>query len=169
MTQRYAPGLLDRLMGEAPPAAGGVHAPASPGAAWTRDHLKDAVARDLEDLFNTRAALADDALIAYPEVGKSVFNYGLTDFAGLCLTSDADQKKICAALRLAVERFEPRLHVVSATLLAPDALINRVDFVICAWLKGDSMAELVQLNATLKPSTQQFAIRRSAAADAGEG
>jgi type VI secretion system protein ImpF len=156
MTQRYAPGLFDRLM-DVPPHS-------SPGAndsGWTLEQLKDAVARDLEMLFNTRAAMPGGVLTAYPEVSKSVLNYGLIDFAGMCLTSDDDRKKICAALRLAVERYEPRLHVVSAALRVDHELVNRVDFVICARLKADVTAKLVQFDAILKPSTQQFSIRKS--------
>lgn len=149
MTQQYAPGLFDRLIG------------AAPRGAWTREHLKDAVARDLEALFNTRAALPEQLLAPYPEVRRSVLNYGLIDFAGMCLTSDDDKRQICAALQLAVERFEARLHVVSATLQVHAELVNRVDFVLCAWLKGERASELVEFNATLKPSTQQFALRKS--------
>ncbi|WP_367185344.1 type VI secretion system baseplate subunit TssE [Rugamonas sp.] len=106
MTPRYAPGLFDRLMDEQRGA----------NAGWSLEQLKDAVARDLEDLFNTRAALSDSVLAAFPEVGKSILSYGLIDFAGLCLTSDEDKKKICAAVELAVQRHEPRLYAVSAAL-----------------------------------------------------
>jgi len=163
MTQHYAPGLFDRLMDPAPPTGRGAAAPA-----WTLEQLKAAVARDLEALLNTRAALPDELLSGYAEAGKSVLNYGLIDFAGMCLTSDADQQKICAALRRAVERYEPRLDVVSATLRVHRELVNRVDFVIGARLKADSAAEQVQFNATLKPSTQQFVLRKPGAPDDGE-
>src|SRR5450830_917364 len=42
--QRFAPGLFDRLLDD--------HFKGAP-ATWTLDHLKDAVARDLESLLNT--------------------------------------------------------------------------------------------------------------------
>jgi len=163
MTQHYAPGLFDRLMDPSAPAGRGGDAPA-----WTLEQLKDAVARDLEALLNTRAALPEGLLSGYTEAGQSVLNYGLIDFAGMCLTSDADKQKICAALQRAVERYEPRLDVVSATLRVHHELVNRVDFVIGARLKADALAELVQFNATLKPSTQQFAIRKPGAPADGE-
>ena len=149
MQQRYAPGLFDRLMDELPRARG-----------WSLEQPKDAVARDLEALFNTRAAVADAELAPYPEVGNSILNYGLIDFAGMCLTSDEDKQTICAAVRLAIERHEPRLYAVNAALRVSDALVNRVDIVINARLMADPAAEPVRFDAVLKPSTQQYAIHR---------
>ena len=148
MGPRYAAGLFDRLTADC-------------AAGWSLEQLKDAVARDLEDLFNTRAALQDGVLEAYPEVARSILSYGLIDFAGMCLTSDEDKKKICAAVELAVARHEPRLYAVSASLRTGGVTVNRVDIVIRARLKADPAAELVQFDAVLKPSTQQYTIDRS--------
>lgn len=155
MTPHYAPGLFDRLLDDQPQAAtrGG-------RAGWTLEQLKDAVARDLEALLNTRAALPAGLLDAYPEVGNSIVNYGLIDFAGMCLTSSEDQKLICAAVQRAIERHEPRLTAVSASLRVRGTRVNRVDFLISARLKVDAAAELVRFDAVLKPSTQQYAIRQ---------
>lgn len=151
MAQQYLPGLFDRLMDD----------DAHSGAAWTVEQLKDAVARDLEALLNTRAALPDGALAAYTEAGASVLAYGLIDFAGMCLTSDDDQKIICAAVQRAIERHEPRLAGVSASLRLHGARINRVDFIISARLRASAAPEAVQFDAVLQPSTQQYAIRNS--------
>ncbi len=152
----YTPSLFNRLLDQRP------HAPHGPaGFGWTLEQLKDAVARDLEDLFNSRAALPEYFLADYPEASKSVLNYGLSDFAGMCLTSDVDQKKICDAVQLAVERHEPRLYAVSATLRTRTELDNRVDIVITATLKADASAEPVLFDAVLKPSSQQYLIRAS--------
>jgi type VI secretion system protein ImpF len=156
MQQRYAPGLFDRLMDELPRARD-----------WSLEQLKDAVARDLEALFNSRAALADAVLEPYPEVRSSILNYGLIDFAGMCLTSDVDKQQICAAVRLAIDRHEPRLYAVSAALRASEALVNRVDIVISARLRADPAAELVRFDAVLKPSTQQYAIHRGGPSEGG--
>lgn len=152
----YTPSLFNRLLDQRPHDS---HEPA--GFGWTLEQLKDAVARDLEDLFNSRAALSEDLLADYPEVSKSVLNYGLSDFAGMCLTSDVDRKKICDAVQLAIERHEPRLYAVSATLRTRTDLDNRVDIVIEATLKADADAEPVLFDAVLKPSTQQYLIRAS--------
>ncbi|MBJ7312204.1 type VI secretion system baseplate subunit TssE [Rugamonas sp. CCM 8940] len=160
MTPHYAAGLFDRLIDDQPHAA-----PRGGRAGWTLEQLKDAVARDLEALLNTRAALPAGLLDAYPEVAKSIVNYGLIDFAGMCLTSSEDQKLICAAVQRAIERHEPRLYAVSAALRVREARVNRVDFLISARLKVDAAAELVRFDAVLKPSTQQYAIRQASGAD----
>ena len=100
-----------------------------------------------------------DALADYPEVSGSIVNYGLIDFAGMCMTSDADQKRICTAVRLAIERHEPRLHKVTATLQPRKGAINRVDFVITAQLKNAPVADPMHFNAVFQPSLQRYSIQ----------
>ena len=151
-TQRYAPGLFDRLLDD--------HVGSVP-ATWTLEHLKDAVARDLESLLNTRAAMPEYLFAAYPEAGKSVLTYGLTDFAGMCMTIDVDRKKICAAVLLTIERHEPRLHGVTATLRQRSSQINRFDFVISGKLRAQFASDLLHFDAILEPATQQYSIRKT--------
>jgi len=93
------------------------------------------------------------------KVDGSVVNYGLIDFAGMCMTSDSDQKRICTAVQLAIERHEPRLHRVTATLQPRKNAINRVDFVITAELKNAPVAEPMQFNAVFQPSLQRYSIQ----------
>ncbi len=151
-TQRFAPGLLDRLLDD--------HVQSLP-ATWTLDHLKDAVARDLESLLNTRAALPEYLFTALPEASKSVLTYGLTDFAGMCMSSDADRKKICATVLLTIERHEPRLQGVTASLRQRSGQINRFDFLICGKLRAEHASNLLQFDAVLEPATQQYSIRKT--------
>lgn len=156
MAQFFSPGLLDRLMDE---RAGAVPAAAAP--ALSLEQLKDSVARDLEALLNTRAGLPEGLLACYPESAASVLNYGLLDFAGMCLSSSVDRERICASLKEAIERHEPRLHAVSARLRAQAGSINRVDFVIAALLKAHPAGEPVRFDAVLQPSTQRYLIAHS--------
>ncbi|MDP3669508.1 MAG: type VI secretion system baseplate subunit TssE [Telluria sp.] len=149
--QRYLPGLFDRLIDQ-PHAGSGSH---------TLEHLKDSIARDLEALLNTRTALPDELLAAYPEVSRSVLNYGLIDFASMCMTSDVDQKKICAAVKLAIERHEPRLHMITAALRVHKGVVNRIDFLISARFKAYPTADLVHFDAVLEPSSQQYSILKT--------
>jgi type VI secretion system protein ImpF len=122
--------------------------------------LDDAYPQFTEALLNTRSALLPDLVANYPAVGASVVNYGLIDFAGMCMTSDTDQKRICTAVRQAIERHEPRLHKVAATLQPRKGAINRVDFVIRAELKSTPAAEPMQFNAVFQPSLQRYSIQR---------
>ncbi|MDQ2820047.1 MAG: type VI secretion system baseplate subunit TssE, partial [Pseudomonadota bacterium] len=80
------------------------------------DMWHESVTRDLEALLNTRCALCDAHLEDYPSVMRWVWNYGLIDFAGMCITSDTDQHRIYTAVRLATERHEPRLKNVAVVL-----------------------------------------------------
>lgn len=149
MTQRYAPGLFDRLVN------------GSTAQGYTLEQMKDSLARDLEALLNTRAAIPEETLAGYPAAARSVLNFGLIDFAGMCLTSDTDRRRICHAVQRAIERHEPRLRNVRASLRPAAGGINRIDFVIAATLKADAAAQPVQFDAVLTQSTQRYAIRRT--------
>ena len=128
------------------------------------EQLKDAVARDLEELLNTRVALPPGALDAYPECAASIVNYGLIDFAGMCLSSSEDRARICAALKAAIERHEPRLHNVRARLEREAGSINRVGFVISGTLAVMSGGGTVNFDAVLQPSSLRYSINRKGAA-----
>jgi type VI secretion system protein ImpF len=149
----FVPGLMDRLLG----------ARSQAGAGLTIAQLKDAVARDLEDLLNTRAALPEALLAAYPECAGSIVNYGLVDFAGMCLSSSEDRARICASLKAAIERHEPRLRQVQARIEQQAGSINRVNFVISGVLAVCSAFEPVNFDAVLQPSTLHYAIHHSGA------
>jgi type VI secretion system protein ImpF len=152
--QSFTPGLFDRLDADDDALHCQFRAPAR-----KRDEWKESITRDLEALLNTRSALLPEALAGYPEVGASVVNYGLIDFAGMCMTSDTDQKRICTAVRLAIERHEPRLDKVTATLQPRKGAINRVDFVITAQLKNAPVADPMQFNAIFQPSLQRYSVQ----------
>jgi type VI secretion system protein ImpF len=152
--QSFVPGLFDRLDADDDAPQGGFRAPSKKADEW-----RDSITRDLEALLNTRSALLPHVLADYPEVGGSVVNYGLIDFAGMCMTSDTDQKRICTAVRLAIERHEPRLHRVTATLQPRKGAINRVDFVITAQLKNAPVAEPMHFNAVFQPSLQRYSVQ----------
>jgi type VI secretion system protein ImpF len=145
----FTPGLLDRLLGQAAPR-------------MSLEQFKDGVARDLEDLLNTRCALPEEMMGAYPECARSIANYGLVDFAGMCLSSGEDRARICAALKAAIERHEPRLRNVQARLEHEPGSINRVRFAIYGTLAGLTYTEAVSFDAVLQPSSLHYSINRSA-------
>lgn len=146
----YFPGVLERLMGEE----------GAPSGRAKLEQLKDSIVRDLEDLLNTRLGVAIDAFDAHPEARTSILNYGLADFAGFCLSSSEDRAAICAGLKDAIERHEPRLTDVSA-VLEPSAFgINRLQFVINATLRAADSLEAVNFNAVLQPSSLHYAISK---------
>jgi type VI secretion system protein ImpF len=143
----FLPGLLDRLMGE----AGGAPRQGI-------EQLKDSLARELEALLNTRLGFPPGYFDACPEARSSILNYGLVDFAGFCLSSSEDRAAICASLKDAIERHEPRLKNVSASLEREAGNVNRLNFVIHATLQVANGLEPVDFNAVLQPSSLHYAI-----------
>lgn len=153
----FAPGLLDRLLGE-----GALAAASGVVARMSMEQLKDSVARDLEALLNTRLGLAPEILDGYPECRKSIVSYGLIDFAGFCLSSTDDRAAICASLKAAIEQHEPRLREVNASLEMEQGSVNRLNFVINATLQVDALEEPVNFNAVLQPSSLHYSISKAA-------
>jgi type VI secretion system protein ImpF len=150
----YALGLFDKLL-----AGADSHA-----AIITRlsiEDVKDAVARDLESLLNTRCALSPDVLKKFPECSKSIATYGLNDFAGRSLTSADDRAFICKSLEITIGRHEPRLRNVRASLSLDSNSTNRLNIAISALLVLNSEQELVKFDAVLKPSSLQYSISKA--------
>ncbi|WP_338764987.1 type VI secretion system baseplate subunit TssE [Massilia sp. METH4] len=147
----YTPGLFDRLLGDR-----------GHGNRLSLEQLKDAVARDLEDLLNTRMALPEEMLEGWPECAASILTYGLVDIAGMCLSSVDDRTRICDSLRTTIERHEPRLRNVVARVEQQTGTVNRVNFVITGVLHAPGVTEPINFDAVLQPSTLHYSIRRNA-------
>lgn len=146
-------GLLERLMGER-------------AQGQSLDALKDSIVRELDALLNTRAGLAPGRLAAWPQARASVLDYGLADFAAFSLASSEDRAAICASLKAAIERHEPRLVNVSATLETATSGVNRLHFTIAATLRaadgsGAGAGETVHFNAVLQPSSLHYTIGKA--------
>jgi type VI secretion system protein ImpF len=151
----FTPGLFDRLMD--------THARATPSGMLLRlslDEMKESVARDLEDLLNTRSVIAQSLLEKYPECSESIVAYGLNDFAGLSLSSTDDRACICRCLEQAIARHEPRLCNVRASLEVQEGDINRLHFAITALLMLNSAQEPVNFDAVLQPSSLHYTISK---------
>jgi len=149
----YRPGLLDRLLGSH-------HG----GRFLSQEQLVESVARDLEALLNTRTALSQQQLQAYPHCASSILNFGLADFAGLSHSSSEDRQRICSSIRVAVERHEPRLCNVQVTLAERTGTVNRIDIVIVGRLRMHGATEAVRFSAALQPSSLHYSIKRGAIA-----
>lgn len=156
------PSLLDKLFDEAPRAgSGGVFKSVS------LEQYKDSVARDLEGLLNSRSAVAEDELEAFPNCRRSMMTYGLEDFSGLSLANGHHRATICRSLEQAIARHEPRLHDVRVTPEGTGRGPGTLHFTIHALLDLHPAREPVSFDAMLQPSTLQYSVgrlRRSAAA-----
>jgi type VI secretion system protein ImpF len=160
----FTPGLFDRLMDV--PVSGATGGTIS---RMSVEDLKDSVARDLESLLNTRTVIEESLLKRYPECSRSIYTYGLNDFAGRSLSSTDDRAYICQCLEKAILRHEPRLRNVKASLEIREDSINSLNFAITALMVVSTSQEPVNFDAVLQPSSLHYTIskaRRAASAGA---
>jgi type VI secretion system protein ImpF len=101
---RLQPALLDRLEDDEPDKkTEGVEQ-----RVLTKTQLRDAVLRDLTWLLNASRPTERDGLTDWPEVERSVLNYGMPSFSGETASS-LDVAVVEKAIREALIQFEPRI------------------------------------------------------------
>jgi len=124
--------------------------------AMSMGRLREAVLRDLRWLFN--ASGIDDVvdLEPYPEVRRSVVNFGLRSMAGRPVSS-IDPTDVSRRIRDAIAFFEPRLSNIQVT---PEARDDRVE--------GMTMAFLVEAELWGQPVAQHLSLRTSIDVDTGD-
>ncbi|MET0339616.1 MAG: type VI secretion system baseplate subunit TssE [Polyangiales bacterium] len=101
---RLRPSLLERLTDREP---GRAREPRE-ARAVDEESLKEQVRRDVSWLFNTTHLEATHALDAYPEVARSVVNFGIPALTGRTL-GGVDVEALQRDVLTALTRFEPRL------------------------------------------------------------
>jgi len=102
--ERLQPSLLDRLADDEPEKK--VESRDKRILSFTK--LKQSVMRDLEWLLNAGCLETTQDLSNYPQVKKSVLNYGLQDLSGTT-ASNVDSTTLERMLRQAIVNFEPRI------------------------------------------------------------
>ena len=102
--ERTSPSLLDRLTDDDPTER---RDPEHRRQATVKQ-LRDSVMRDLGWLLNCVRLSTVQDLAAYPNVRRSVLNFGLPDLAGRTVSS-IDTDELERQLRQAIVEFEPRL------------------------------------------------------------
>jgi type VI secretion system protein ImpF len=135
--------VLDRLLaGESSTGGSGVH-----------DHLgvrelRNAVARDLEWLLNSRRWVTWD-FEELEEARESILTYGVPDFATYSWRNQGDAKTISKVLEEVIRRFEPRLLPGSIRVeLLPSGDVDdfRIHFRIDAVLYVEPIREAVSFD-----------------------
>ena len=102
--ERLQPSLLDRLTDEEP----GKQEESREKRVISATRLRDCVARDISWLLNCVNLGAGVDLDEYPEVARSVLNFGIPDLTGMALAG-VDASVLQRQLREALLAFEPRL------------------------------------------------------------
>lgn len=104
LKERLQPSLLDRLTNLHPEKSKESTAQQS----MSQKEFKDAVIRDLGWLLNSVSLDVCVDLEAYPEVARSVLNFGLPDISGHT-TSTIDVRSVENSVKRAIRQFEPRI------------------------------------------------------------
>jgi type VI secretion system protein ImpF len=155
MNQRQRPktarqSLLDRLIRSGQPEP----------QSWedSVEALKKNLLRDLEWLLNTRE-MGNPASAPYVELERSIYNYGLPDFASMSADAAATPTRLLRSIEREIELFEPRLKDVRISRDdSSDAKGRSLKFVIEATLRLDPHAERVEFDTVLEMNSGRFTL-----------
>lgn len=156
--------VLDRLIqsrGLDPDRAGDAISEQSRAERWkdSVEDFKSRVLRDLEWLLNTRET-GDPASAPWTEVERSIYNYGLPDFASMFADSAHTTTRLLKAIEREIELFEPRLRNVRVSVQEPKAGEERsMRFVIEATMLLDPDPEHVEFDSVLELDSGHFSLK----------
>lgn len=128
---------------------------------WNISDVKASIARDIEELLNTRTMHSKHGLEEYPLVKKSVLNFGILDFVGLSTANPLHRDHICRAIQQTICDQESRLSFVQVSMHIDSDQVGSLFLTIKAVLNLKPLQEPVVFDAVLNPSTQQYAINPS--------
>ncbi len=158
LKDRLQPSLLDRLTDLNPDKK----RESSSQQVLSQKQFKEAVIRDLGWLLNSVSMDSVFDLSAYPEVERSVLNYGMPDISGHTASS-IDTSVLEKSLKRAVYEFEPRFIQNSLKIKVhsnPDEMShNSLVFEIEGVVFGQPMPFQVILRSELDLECGQFNVR----------
>lgn len=128
---------------------------------YSIEQLRDAVARDLEALLNSRSVVDFEDPDVTHWVKQSVLCFGVRDFVGRVLSNSEEQRHIGRSLAHAIETHEPRLREVSIVFNESSGSTNSLSFTIRAMLIVYPAKETVSFDAVLQPSLSRFAVMQA--------
>jgi type VI secretion system protein ImpF len=148
--------LLDRLMDDRPEAT----SEAVSEKLYDVSRYKQAVARDLEALLNTRSTcLDDDRMEAFPLTRNSLLLFGITDLSSLSLLNPEDRMFLRDSIRRTIERYEPRLTKVRVNLEISRELNQVLRFRVDALLRVHPSRPPVTFDALLQLSSNTYHVK----------
>lgn len=160
LKERLQPSLLDRLTDLEPARK----KESSSQQSMSQLQFKEAVIRDLGWLLNSVALDVCVDLQKYPEVQRSVLNYGLPDMSGHT-SSNVDIRAVEKAIRVAIQLFEPRIIRNSLKVRVhsnPDEMShNSMIFEIAGAVFGQPSPFQVVLKSELDLECGEFQLKES--------
>ncbi len=131
-------------------------------ASVTEVQLRSELARDLDTLMNTTNLGGTQDLGDYPEVARSIVNFGLPDIVHRSLDEEKNTN-IVDEIKTAIFNFEPRL-VRSTVRVARDGRVDQaymnIRFLVSGEMSCDPVAVPVEFVADLEVSTGHLGIMR---------
>lgn len=152
----YSPSLLDKLLPFDAGDAQGLH------VRYSKERIKDSVARDIEMLLNCRATQTSDLFGELPNVARSHLTMGLMDISSMSLASDADRQRITDAIKEALLIHDRRLAQVEVSVVATAEGSQRLVFAIRANLMLRPDSEPVSFDAVLQPGSNRYEVSKAA-------
>jgi type VI secretion system protein ImpF len=149
------PSLFDRLIDENPSAS----SEPAPDRYYGVDELKASVARDLENLLNTRREALGGLPPGFAETGKSLKVYGLPDFTSINPLNSGDAERMRGAIESAIANFEARLHRVKVNVEPAQPNDRAVRFHIEGFLRVEPAPEPVAFDTVMQLGTRQYSVR----------
>jgi len=143
--ERLQPSLLDRLTDDEPGKAD----ESREKRVISATRLRDCVARDMSWLLNCVNLGVDEDLADYPEVARSVLNFGIPDLTGMAL-SGVDAHVLQRQIKDAILAFEPRLtaNTLRVTVNADTKRMDRQSLIFN--IESEMWAQPIPLNLYLK-------------------
>jgi type VI secretion system protein ImpF len=148
------PSVLDRLLDDEPehPQRGSV-------LLHELEQFKQALARDLEALLNTRLHPDHGRFDAHPLARRSMLRFGIPDLSGIRLLAPEDREQLREQLCKAIETHEPRLGQVRVSLEAPRETERQLHFRVDAVLCPHPHRPPVSFDATLQLSSNVYKVQ----------
>ncbi|MEO8595146.1 MAG: type VI secretion system baseplate subunit TssE [Candidatus Solibacter sp.] len=158
--QTVTQSVLERLIDRDP--AGVTEPP--PTRAQSVRLLRASVRRDLEWLLNTRR-IPEPAGTEFPELARSLYNFGLPDLNALNWESSRDRTRLARVVQEALTIFEPRMKGINVIPLEPAPGSPHVmRFQIEGLLLMDPSPEHISFDTTLQLSSGEYQVKGDSSA-----
>ena len=149
------PSMYDRLIDLDPGSK--TESPKSQGQVL--HELKASLRRDLENLLNTRWSCKSWPP-DYEELDLSLVNYGIPDFTGISMGGVENQARLLQIVRLAIDKFEPRLIKFSVEPVKNTDNIERtLSFRVDGLLQAEPFPEQVVFDTSLDVHSADFEVK----------
>ncbi|TQV85865.1 type VI secretion system baseplate subunit TssE [Aliikangiella coralliicola] len=153
--KKLRPSVLDRLFDDDPYN----QSERDPGHHQLLKQLRSSIRRDLEHLLNSRFYLSDPP-DDYPEIDRSLFNYGLPDLATVNIVDLDKRNEFARKLEQTLKIFEPRFKSVKVFFLDNSDSIDRtLRFRIDATIYADPLPEVVIYDSILESATSSVSVK----------